>query len=335
MAQPFVIYQNQLSPSVPYPFTVAGEPFDLTGCAVAFSMRPIGSATPTISLAAASIVGSGDAGNVSYAWASGDTAIAGMYAGWFTATPSGGVPQDAPEFVIEIAAHATAGPVALVTLEEMENHLKLGNQVRKVTESDKQELRDLILAVSNRCEEITSHRFAVETAVAKTFRYDGDVVMDMHPWDLRVLSSIQIDTDGSSLALDPAQYRLEPRNTPHGVYTHVDMEPYTPARNSNLNWWGGGNDQFIGIGTLAFGRQVTVTGDWGWTTIPYSIKQGVKVLVGRSFNNPLGAQIIKSATVELQFTRGGASGLAGKAGVGDDLPDEVASAWKPFVRAGF
>lgn len=331
MAKPFVISQGQRAPSLIVPFTLPdGSLFDLTGSsAVTFSMRPAGSATLTVDHVTSAIVGAPSLGMVRYDWAAGNTAAAGTYDAWFTATLASGLPQDSAEVEVEVFAHAPAGPAALVTLEELEDHLRLKNQVRKVTENDEQELRRLILAASNRCEEITNHRFAVETGATKTFRYDGDVVMDMAPYDLRSLTSITIDTDVAPLPLDPAQYRLEPRNRPHGIYTHADLQPYMPG-GSGINFWSGGANGFVGVGSRAFGREVQVLGDWGWTTIPESIKHGVLVLAARGFNNPMGAQSIESANVKLQFTRGTSAG--GGKSVGDDLPDEVSSAWRPYVR---
>lgn len=331
MPDPFVIWQNERSPSPSDTITkLDGSIQNLTGCSVAFSMRPAGSSTPKVDHAAATIVGDPTTGKWQYDWIVGDTDTPGTFLGWVTVTLATGKTQSTPEFEVEVAAHATAGTYALVTVEEMVDHMSFGNMARRVTENDYQKLRSLILAASNRCAEYTNHRFAVETGASHVFRYDGDVVLDLSPHDLRSVTTITMDSDVSGYALDPSQYRLEPRNMPHGVYTHLDLIPFQGgAPSGGLNWWGGGGT--FGAGIAQFGRQVTILGDWGWTTIPESMKEGVKVLVARAFQNPTGAQSVETASVKLQFTRGTASG--GAAAVGDDLPDEVRSAWRPFMRA--
>jgi hypothetical protein len=330
MSQPFVITQGQISPSAATVLTTNARLFDLTGCTVAFSMRAVGSSTLTVNHSPAVILGDPLNGSVRYDWILGDTATAGQFSGWWTVTLPNSKAEDSPEFEIEVTSHSPAGPYALVSLEEMLDHLRLKNQVRQVKENDEQEIRRLILAASNRFEEVTNHRITVEVGTTHTFRYDGDVVMDMAPYDLRSLTRVTIDTDVAPFILDPSQYRLEPRNRPHGFYTHIDLQPYMPGGGSGINFWSGGANGYVGVGSRAFGREVQVLGDWGWTTIPESVKHGVLVLAARGFNNPMGAQAIDTGNVRMQFTRGTASG-AGKV-VGDDLPDEVASAWRPFVR---
>lgn len=332
MAQPFVIFLGQREPVITYALTVKGVAYPLTSCTVAFSLRPVGSATLTLDHKAALISGDPLLGICEYDWGIGDTATAGDYVGWFTVTLPNGLPQDTPEFEVVIASHATAGTAALISMEEAIDAMRIGNTIRPIQDNDHQLLRSLILSASQVCEEFTAHRFTLESAVAKNFTYDGEVMLNLAPFDLRAASQVQIDTDVVPLALDPTQYRFEPRNLPFGVYTHIVLAPYNwgGSGNRRLNWWGGGGFP----GTFAqFGRQVTITGDWGWTTVPEPIRQGVKVLVGRWFNNPLGLQILRQGQSELQFTRGG-SGSGGKGGIGDDLPEEVTSLWKPFVRPG-
>lgn len=326
MAEPFVIFQGNLSPVASYTFTVGGQPYALTGCTVAFSMRPIGGTVAIISGSAATIIDAIN-GKVEYDWLTGDTAIPGTYAGWFTVTLPNGKKQDSSEFEIEVAQHATAGAAALVSIEEMIDHLRLGNMIREVSENDHQTLRGLILAASQMCEQVTSHRFAPEIGATHTFAYLGDVLLNMTPYDLRTVTAISIDTDTAPLLLDPtSQYRLEPRNSPYGIYTHLDLMPYQGTPVSGLNWWGGGAP-IVG-GVAQFGREVQVTGNWGWATVPETIKLGVKTLAARWFQNPLGAQIVRTQNSEVQFSRGSAP----TAKAGDDIPDEVAAMWRPFVR---
>lgn len=336
MAQPFVIFKGQVEPVATYPLTVKGAAFPLTNCTVTFSMRLATSNVPSISHATAIISGDPLAGIVEYDWASGDTNVAGTYIGWFTVTLPNGKPQDTPEFEIEVTDHVTVGTAALVTLQEQIDAMRLGNMLRPVLENDYQFIRALILAASQVCEVYTSHRFAPETAVSKDFSYGGDMVLDLSPFDLRTATSVSIDTDISGFLLDPTMYRFEPRNRPYGIYTHMETDPNPIGGiGRSVNFWGGGSGSLSQLGGwYQFGRQVTILGDWGWTTIPEPIKQGVKVLVTRWFQNPAGAQIIRVGQTEWEFNRGSAGGGGGTASIGDDLPSEVTSMWKPFVRPG-
>jgi len=83
--------------------TVNGNPFDLTGSTVLFSMRPSNSATLKVSGSTATIV-TAASGTVSYAWASTDVDTVGTFAGWWTYN-MGGKSQDTPEFDITFTEH--------------------------------------------------------------------------------------------------------------------------------------------------------------------------------------------------------------------------------------
>jgi hypothetical protein len=65
-----------------------GEPVDLTGVAVTFTMHRLPRNGPP-AVQAAGIVVDAAAGTVSYAWQDGDTDVAGKYEAWWTAVVAG------------------------------------------------------------------------------------------------------------------------------------------------------------------------------------------------------------------------------------------------------
>lgn len=326
MAQPFVIFVGNLDPPATYQFLIKGVPQPLTGKTVSFSMRPVGSNALAINHVNATIVDAIN-GIVRYDWVGSDTALAGAYAAWFTATTTAtGHTQDAPDFEVEVKAHATAGAQALVTVEELLDYMKKLNGVTMPKENDYQDLAELILVASDTCEQFTAHKFAMESAVSRDFTYDENPFVDLAPFDLRVATSITTDTDWSPTLLDTSRYRLEPRNKPDNIYTHIVIQP---DRTRGRNFWGGPWQGFQG--PASFGRQVTVVGDWGWPSIPSSIKYGVKALAARMYVNPLAAQVIRTQSIEYQFSRGA---ISGGSSAGDDLPVAVKTAWRPYVRSG-
>lgn len=95
-----IVKQNDLFPSVIETVKDGnGNPVDLTGAAVKFSMRPARNpGTPTLALVAANIFGLATNGQVQYQWSAGDTAVPGTYEAEFQILPAVGaafrVPTD-------------------------------------------------------------------------------------------------------------------------------------------------------------------------------------------------------------------------------------------------
>lgn len=98
------IAKDARSPSLTDTLTVDGTAFDLSGSTVKFKMRAVGSATLKVN-AAATVV-SAAAGTVRYDWASADTDTAGDYLGWWEVTLGSGKVQEHPEFAIEVQGHS-------------------------------------------------------------------------------------------------------------------------------------------------------------------------------------------------------------------------------------
>lgn len=107
-----------------------GNILNLTGCTVQFVMRLITAAAPQVN-AAATVV-SATNGEVSYAWAAGDTATAGIYACTFqvTTTSSGATYTYPNDGYLEVSVEqnlTTTGGQTLVSLGEAREYLNFSN----------------------------------------------------------------------------------------------------------------------------------------------------------------------------------------------------------------
>lgn len=124
----------------------------------------------------------------------------------------------------------------------------------------------------------TGREFAPQSAATtRKFRYEGGGVLRLAPYTLAssVTPTITIDTDGSTpsnTALTVDDYRLEPRNAPDGVYTHIELRNFGPsARTSSVDYWRS--------------RQVSITGTWGYASVPDDVKLAANIAVGFLMRN--------------------------------------------------
>lgn len=92
------------------------------------------------------------------------------------------------------------------------------------------------------------------------FEHAGGMLI-LAPYTLRSLTSITMDTDGTSPAntvLTADQYRLRPVNNRDGVYTQVQLRGFAPApRTSYLDY--------------RPTRELTITGTWGYPAVPNNV----------------------------------------------------------------
>jgi hypothetical protein len=100
----FVMYKDNIAPSISDTIAISGRPVDLTGAAVKFMMRLTESSTVKVN-ASAIIVAPATSGQVQYDWISGDTNVPGEYSYWWRVTKSGR-DQDTPEVPLRIDEHA-------------------------------------------------------------------------------------------------------------------------------------------------------------------------------------------------------------------------------------
>lgn len=126
---------------------------------------------------------------------------------------------------------------------------------------------DLITVASDMIMEYTQREFAPTTASAtRTYRYDGRGVVNLAPDDVRTVTSVQIDTDTDSpTTLTSEQYRLHPVRSKHGVYSHLHLIGVSGPLRTTQDY----PDY----------REVSVTGAFGWSSIPSPVERACIMLV--------------------------------------------------------
>lgn len=143
----------------------------------------------------------------------------------------------------------------------------------------------------------TRREWTTATGLARTFSFPGYGMVSLAPYDLRTVTSIVIETDYPTAyqttltAGSPTQmgdYRLRPLGgTEQGTYRWVDLSYFGIGV---PNWWM--SDLWDGFPLDRFWRRgyaVTITGDWGITTVPDDVKEAVLIAVDNAVKNPEGA----------------------------------------------
>lgn len=120
----------------------------------------------------------------------------------------------------------------------------------------------LITAVSKTITSYCEREFApVVAATARTFElqlFSWPAFLSFAPYDLQTLTSVVMDPDLEAATLSTDEYRLFPVPQKDGVYTSIRLAPLT----------------FPTIGRVSWAtRQVKVTGDWGFPSVPADVKQ--------------------------------------------------------------
>lgn len=256
------IYVGNRSPSLTYTVKSDGTAVDLVALGVsssAFSMREIDSATKKVDAEASSFLTDGTDGKLVYAWAADDVDTAGSYMGWFTLSLSSGKTQDTPEFEVEVSAH---GPGAgdLCTLADVRNYIDKPTGDRHQDDL----LHDLIRAASVAIPRYCGRQFALDTS-SSTRTFDLGRVWDRPRVRIDDLSAVPsavaiIDANGDavgSLTVSGASQDIEfyplNRDTALEPITHIGLRPRATTR-------------------LYPDRFLTVTGIWGWPSIPDDVR---------------------------------------------------------------
>lgn len=120
---------------------------------------------------------------------------------------------------------------------------------------------DLITRASRLILNWTGREFAPGTTATRSFWYRGGGWLHLAPYDIRSVGTVQIDTETSSpttLTQDEDFY-LEPLPSPFSVYEAF---------------------RFNGIEAYSRPRQVEVTGDWGFASVPDDVEQACVLTVG-------------------------------------------------------
>jgi hypothetical protein len=140
--------------------------------------------------------------------------------------------------------------------------------------SDQTEMNTLMAALitgaSAAIKRYTGREFSPQTAAgtARKFRYFGGGYMPFAPYDADTVTAVSIDTDGDSpLTLtEDEDFYLLPRESEFGVYTGMELRGMNPASRTS------------GVQHRPW-RQVTVTGTWGFASIPTEVATACEMLV--------------------------------------------------------
>jgi hypothetical protein len=254
-------YKGNRSPSLSDTITVDGVAFDLTGSSVKFKMRPENSST--LKVDAAAIVTSTTNGTVRYDWAANDVDTAGEYVGWWEVTLPSAKTQDSPEFGIVMRDHALPSG-DLCSVEDVREALEISFSDR--TRDDL--IATYISAASRAIMREYEREFApASTGVTRTFSWRGSGVVNLAPYDLRSATQISVNPESTSptTLTITTEYTLLPVPVRDGVYTSLLVSPYVIPSFDFLSRYGW--------------AQVSVTGDWGFASVPKDVRQAAVLTV--------------------------------------------------------
>ena len=147
------------------------------------------------------------------------------------------------------------------------------------------------------------------TAVARVFEYpwEGEF-LSLAPYDVRTVTSVVVDSDvGAGVTLAADEYRLWPRPARDGTFMAVRLRPLSVA-----------------TGRVLFrNREVTVTGDWGFPSVPDEAKWATAMTVQHWL------------TVNVAAYRGADDGGDVRAIPKRGIPPEAIQLVAPFKRMPF
>ncbi len=155
----------------------------------------------------------------------------------------------------------------ITTLEDVRSFLRITDAEQ--TGSDTL-LSSLITQASRAIHRHTAREFvATETgSQTRVFAYYGGGRLYFTPYDLREVTTVEIDTDSSTgtTLTEGSDFFLFPRNAPDGVYEYMELRGYEPATKTSDNvtkpW-----------------REVMVTGTWGFESVPEDVVAAAHMLI--------------------------------------------------------
>jgi hypothetical protein len=204
---------------------------------------------------------------------------------WYTFKGSGAVQTaERNSFHVEqdwITAAGPLSPRALVPLEAAREYV-LGSVL---DDSQDAKLVRGINAMSDAVWEFTQREWKPAVNVTRRFHYRGKGTLDLAPYDLVAPTLIQAYTDfptGEALTLNPVtttdfgDYELRPSHgmPPTGTYRWLSFNRY-------FVW-------FRPWASQQGGFDITITGDWGITSIPDAVQEAVLIAVKNRYVNPEG-----------------------------------------------
>lgn len=272
MAEPdFTIRQDDTASTLARTLVdVDGNPVDISGATVTFTLVPIGGGEALLDAAEANNDQDPEEpstlGNVSYDWTPPyDTETPGFYLGTWTVTFGGGAVQSFPNTGYLLVHITPAAPTAVTTYASVEE-VKSTLEMTGTSFADDDIARDLRAA-----------SLAIEGACHRTFNLDPDAESErlytprslslVFIDDLVTLTSVEVDRTGDGVFEETwtvgTDFVRWPSNAP------LDGEPYTVlrARASASRCFPRGVED-----------SVRVTGRFGWPSVPEAIKSATIIL---------------------------------------------------------
>lgn len=137
-------------------------------------------------------------------------------------------------------------------------------------------LTALVTQASTAIKRYCGREFAPQTSAGtdRIFQYTGGGYLSFAPYDATTVTAVAIDTETSSSTTLTADtdYFLLPRNADDSVYTGMEIRGFRPAirssRHETKTW-----------------REVTVTGTWGFASVPGDVELAANILVAWWYAN--------------------------------------------------
>lgn len=125
-------------------------------------------------------------------------------------------------------------------------------------------LQSLVTRASAVIQRNIDTKITAETSTAKTFEWDGGTRVSLTPYVARTVTAVTMDPgEDDEQALSSGEWRLWPQQTKDGVYRHLLLDV-----NVVTGYTGGFP-----------ARQLSVTGTWGFSSVPEELKHAACVTV--------------------------------------------------------
>jgi hypothetical protein len=141
-------------------------------------------------------------------------------------------------------------------------------------------IASLITRASDTIHRQTGREFApATTSATRAFAYTGGGILDLYPYDVRSITAMTIDSDGGTptTLVANTDYQLRPLPARDGVYQYLRLLTQDTGDPGVLTpgWPSDGAPS----SRVPSERQISITGAWGFATVPGDIEHACIVTV--------------------------------------------------------
>jgi hypothetical protein len=174
----------------------------------------------------------------------------------------------------------------------------------------------LINGVSNAIAKHCERQFIPETAATHTFKYTGDGLINIAPYEIRAITTLTIGgiTLVAGTGIGDGDYIPQPRDqSAEDTYLWIDTRAYVYKypRNGYL------------LAPLLNQRDVVIVGNFGMAAVPADVEMAALIAVADMYRNPEQAATRGSGDFQISEIQEGG---------GDPLPSESVKLLAPYVR---